>query len=109
MGEDYTKLNTVSSFMEKLIPEVEHYRRDLFMVYEEILKCREDTVGIVLTRKCGCEFYSQESKPNVVHRYEYWKGEARNFTTFVGPTRIVLLGFTRRYSGRKCLKNAQIA
>jgi hypothetical protein len=65
--------------MEMLLDDVQHFRSDLFLDYGNILNMPVGDVGIVLTRKCGSEFYTQGSQEPVFDRYECWKREAVNF------------------------------
>ena len=72
-------LETTQCFMERLISDVEHYRSDLFLTFEAIQRLQEDTLGIVLTRRCGCELYTQETNKEEFACYDSWKYEAVGF------------------------------
>ena len=71
--------NSIECFMELLLNDVQAYKCDLFLDYGNILNMPVDDVAIVLTRRCGSEFYAQGSEDAVLERYECWKQEAVNF------------------------------
>lgn len=81
MREDENwKTYSIEQFCEfQLLPDIKNYKSGTYLVYDQIKNLRTNTVGIVLTRKCGCEFWSQETSDPEFEAFDHWKGEAVSF------------------------------
>lgn len=76
--KDKPKIDSIECFLEQLLGEVEHFRSDLFLDYGSILNMPEGDVALLLTRKHGSQFYSQNTD-NVLDSYECWREDAVGF------------------------------
>ena len=91
---DHWKHDTVQGFCaDVLLPRVEHYRSDVFITFSRLLELSENDIGIVLTRKNGCEEYLQHSHDTTFDGFECWAPESTGFfyvrrtheETYFGP------------------------